>query len=123
AQSGLPALAVPAGMTPDEVPIGMDLLGGAFKEQDLLSLGYSIAPTLHGRHPPFSTPALAGGKRPAPRTMETAFEGSVVTLSYDASRSELQYTVKVAPTSGTRLSSVWIHGGTTDKPGAARHRL
>src|SRR5688572_29716929 len=40
--SGLPALSIPAGFTDDDVPVGMDLLGGAFKEQDLLSLGFSI---------------------------------------------------------------------------------
>src|SRR5262249_42842101 len=42
AHSGLPALGVPAGFTADDVPVGMDLLGGAFTEQNLLSLGYAI---------------------------------------------------------------------------------
>ena len=40
----------------------------AFKEQDLLSLGYAMEQTLKLRRPPFSTPALVAGKRPAPRT-------------------------------------------------------
>ena len=51
--SGLPALSVPAGFTDDDVPVGIDLLGGAFKEQDLLSLGFSIEELLKLRRAPF----------------------------------------------------------------------
>ena len=65
--SGLPALNVPAGFTDDGLPIGVDLLGGAFKEQELLSLGFSIGEMLKLRRTPFSTPALVAGKRPGSR--------------------------------------------------------
>ncbi len=51
--SGLPALSIPAGFTDDDVPVGMDLLGGAYKEQDLLSLGFSIEELLKLRRAPF----------------------------------------------------------------------
>jgi amidase len=57
--SGLPALSVPAGFTDDGLPVGMDLLGGAFEEQNLLSLGFSIEQLLKLRKAPFSTQALA----------------------------------------------------------------
>ena len=50
AHSGLPALGVPAGFTDDDVPVGMDLLGAAFDESRLLSLGYAIEKTLALRH-------------------------------------------------------------------------
>ena len=72
--SGLPALAVPAGFSTDGVPVGMDLLGSAFTEQDLLSLGYSIEQTLRLRRSPFSTPDLVGTKPPEPRTATIALE-------------------------------------------------
>jgi amidase len=123
AHSGLPALGVPAGFSTDEVPVGIDLLGGAFAEQDLLSLGYSIEATLEMRRPPFSTPRLVAGKRPAPRTTTASSSGAVVNLSYDESTSRLQYTLSVPPAGGVQLSAVWIHAGTVDKPGAARHQL
>jgi Asp-tRNA(Asn)/Glu-tRNA(Gln) amidotransferase A subunit family amidase len=123
AHSGLPALDVPAGFTDDGLPIGMELLGAAFKEQALLSLGYAIEQAQHVRRPPFSTPALVAGARPAPRTATATFGGATVTLTFDESVSRLQYAVSGARSALERLSAVWIHGGTPEKPGAARHPL
>jgi Asp-tRNA(Asn)/Glu-tRNA(Gln) amidotransferase A subunit family amidase len=123
AHSGLPALDVPAGFTDDGLPVGIELLGAAFKEPDLLSLGYAIEQTMKLRRPPFSTPALIAGKRPAPRTTTATFSGAMLTLNYDETTSRLQYTLKVDPAAADRLAAVWIHLGTTAKPGAARHLL
>jgi Asp-tRNA(Asn)/Glu-tRNA(Gln) amidotransferase A subunit family amidase len=134
AHSGLPALAVPAGFSADGLPIGMDVLGAAFSEPDLLSLGYAIEQTLKLRRPPFSTPALVGGKPPAPRTTTAALPprgaaggpphpGAVLTLTYDATSSQLHYALKADPAGVDRLTAVWIHAGTPDTPGAARHLL
>jgi Asp-tRNA(Asn)/Glu-tRNA(Gln) amidotransferase A subunit family amidase len=123
AHSGLPALGVPAGFSPDEVPVGIDLIGGAFTEQELLSLGYSIEATLKLRRPPFSTPALVAGKRPALRTTTASSSGVVVNLTYDESTSRLQYALNVPSAGGDQLAAVWIHAGTVEKPGAARHQL
>jgi Asp-tRNA(Asn)/Glu-tRNA(Gln) amidotransferase A subunit family amidase len=133
--SGLPALGLPAGFSDDGVPVGMDLLGGAFTEQELLSLGFSIEQLLSLRRPPFSTPALVGGKRPAPRTILAIFDthaspipvypdfGASLNLTYDETSSRLSYTVSIDPPGRDQVSAVWIHAGTVEKPGAARHRL
>jgi amidase len=135
AHSGLPALGLPAGFTDDDVPIGMDVLGGAFAEQDLLSLGYSIEQTLGLRRRPFSAPALVDGKRPGLRRMTATFPahgsagsqnpsvGAALDVSYDESMSRLSYTLHIDPASGDRIAAVWIHSGTVEKPGAARHQL
>jgi len=135
ATSGLPALGLPAGFTDDGLPIGMDLLGGAFREADLLSLGYSIEETLKLRRPPFSTPALVGGKRPAARMTSVTFRpggaagapqtggDAVLEVTYDETAARMDYTLRLQPAIVERLSSVWIHSGTPDKPGAARHEL
>ncbi len=135
ASSGLPALGLPAGFTDDGLPIGMDLLGGAFKEQDLLSLGYSIEETLKLRRPPFSTPPLVGGKRPEARTTTLTFHmkaspsvqdpsfGAALDLSYDETTSTLGYRLRIDSSGVDRISAVWIHAGTLEKPGAARHAL
>ena len=135
ATSGLPALGLPAGFTDDGLPIGMDLLAGAFREEDLLSLGYSIEQTLKLRRPPFSTPALIDGKRPAPRMgsvtlrpkgaamSSVAGDIAVLEITYDEPAARLDYTLRLQPGIAERLSAVWIHAGTVEKPGAARHQL
>jgi len=123
AHSGLPALGAPAGFTDDGLPVGIELLGAAFKEQDLLSLGYAIEQTLNLRRQPFSTPALVAGKRPPPHTATAKFAGAALSLSYDETMSLLQYTLSVDPAAADRLFAVWIHLGTREKPGAARHQL
>jgi len=37
--------------------------------------------------------------------------------------SRLQYTFSLDPSAADRLFAVWIHLGTPEKPGAARHQL
>jgi hypothetical protein len=123
AHSGLPALGAPAGFTDDGLPVGIELLGAAFKEQELLSLGYAMEQTLKLRRPPFSTPSLVAGKRPAPRSAAARFAGTAMNLSYDETQSRLQYTLSLDSMAADRLSAIWIHVGTRDKPGAARHQL
>jgi len=64
AQSGLPALALPAGFTRDDLPIGMEWLGPAWSEARLLTLGRAREQLAKPRAAPFSTPALVAGKAP-----------------------------------------------------------
>jgi Asp-tRNA(Asn)/Glu-tRNA(Gln) amidotransferase A subunit family amidase len=123
AHSGLPALSVPGGFTTDGVPIGLELLGPAFSESRLLTLGYSMEQTLKLRQPPFSTPALVNGKPPAARTTVAKGLGTTVTLSYDVTTSRLEYTIASDTKQSVQASAIWLHAGTAAKPGAARHRL
>jgi amidase len=64
AQSGLPAISVPVGFTNPEagfnngIPVGMEFLGRAFTEGDLLQIAYSWEQATHIRRVPASTPAL-----------------------------------------------------------------
>ena len=44
-------------------------------------------------------------------------------VSYDETTSRLSYTLSVGEMTADRLTAVWIHLGTPDKPGAARHQL
>jgi Asp-tRNA(Asn)/Glu-tRNA(Gln) amidotransferase A subunit family amidase len=124
AHSGLPAISVPAAFTTDELPVGIELLGGAFQEQALLSLGYSIEQLLKLRRVPFSTPPLVGGKAPAPRTAVVAGGTVSVRFEYDRSTSRLAYAITRDPQVRDQMvDAVWLHAGTVDKPGAARHQL
>ncbi len=58
AVSGLPAIVVPAGYAGDGMPVGLELLGPAWGEGDLIRPAYSYEQGTHHRHPPRSTPSL-----------------------------------------------------------------
>jgi amidase len=57
--SGLPAIVVPGGFTPDGLPIGVELLGRAWSEPQLIKFAYAYEQATHHRRPPASAPALA----------------------------------------------------------------
>jgi len=53
-----PAITVPAGFTPEGLPVGLEFLGVPFSDATLLSLAYAFESGTHHRRPPASTPAL-----------------------------------------------------------------
>src|SRR6202040_3854748 len=64
ALAGFPAIEVPAGFStptadaPLGVPVGMELLGRAWAEPELIKLAFGYEQTTHLRKPPVSTPPL-----------------------------------------------------------------
>jgi amidase len=56
--SGLPAIVVPGGFTPDGLPVGLELLGRAWSEPQLIKFAYAYEQSTRHRHPPASTPPL-----------------------------------------------------------------
>jgi amidase len=119
AASGLPALGLAAGWTDDGLPIGIDLLGAAFNEPQLLALGYAFEQAAKVRQAPFSAPALVGGKAPAPKRLTGAF-GEMV---FDATTSRLTYKLDVDPLRRDGVTAVWVHRASDGKPAAALHQL
>jgi Asp-tRNA(Asn)/Glu-tRNA(Gln) amidotransferase A subunit family amidase len=64
ALAGFPAIEVPAGFStptadaPLGVPVGMELLGRAWSEGELIRLAFGFEQATHLRKPPVSTPPL-----------------------------------------------------------------
>lgn len=52
AHTGLPAIVVPAGSTPDGLPVGIEMLGTAFSEPRLFELAYAYEQATGNREPP-----------------------------------------------------------------------
>jgi Asp-tRNA(Asn)/Glu-tRNA(Gln) amidotransferase A subunit family amidase len=59
ANSGLPAIAIPGGFTADGLPVGLELLGRAWSEPQLIKFAYAYEQATRHRRPPSSTPALS----------------------------------------------------------------
>jgi hypothetical protein len=58
ANSGLPAITVPAGFTAGGFPVGVELLGRRFAEARLLALAFDYEQATRHRRPPATTPPL-----------------------------------------------------------------
>jgi hypothetical protein len=52
ANSGFPAISVPAGFTPGGFPVGLELFGRPFAESTLLALAFDFEQATHHRRPP-----------------------------------------------------------------------
>ncbi len=57
--TGMPAMTVPAGFTPDGLPVGLEFLARPYDEPAMLRLGYAFEQATKHRRPPESTPELA----------------------------------------------------------------
>jgi Asp-tRNA(Asn)/Glu-tRNA(Gln) amidotransferase A subunit family amidase len=106
AQTGLPAITMPAGFTADGLPTGLELLGRPFSDARLVAFAYALEQAGPRRRPPPSTPPLVNGKAPGPvRFVETA-GGVEGRFMYDPTSSDLSYIVRVAPNAQAAVQAV-----------------
>ena len=91
--AGLPAISIPAGFTDDGVPVGVELLGVAWSEPQLLALAYAYEQATHLRRPPATTPPLVNGRAPLP----TAVTG---TLALNGDPTSARYSLKYDAVNG-----------------------
>jgi hypothetical protein len=122
ASSGLPAISMPAGFTDDGVPIGVELLGRAWTEPRLLAIAYAYEQATHLRRPPSTTPALVGGKPPAPRTFVVATGSVRTTVTFDVTTRRLKYDVLAMAGADAAIAAA-IHRATDGANGPVVVRL
>ncbi len=107
AQSGLPAISIPAGFTAEGLPVGIELMGRAFTDVRLVSLAYAFEQSGPRRRAPSTTPALVRGAAPVALPVVVRAVSARATasarLSYDATLSMLRWSVTVT---GTRMEDV-----------------
>ena len=131
AVSGLPAISVPAGATPDGLPIGLELLGRAFDESKLLGLAYSYEQASHPRKAPFSTPPLVNGRAPGlqifgtnlPVTGEANGATLHTTFQFDPTTGELKYAANSTGIPPERMLGAWIQRGGAGENGPTVYQI
>jgi amidase len=111
AQSGLPAISVPAGFTPTGLPMGMEILGRAFDDARLVGLAYAYEQAAGNRRPPPSTPPLVDGHAPAPRSWTVTAAGAgpdraEARLTFDPARGTLDYDITVTGVAAEQLHAI-----------------
>jgi len=125
ATTGLPAISMPAGFTTDGLPIGLELMGGAFAEGTLLQYAFAWEQATTPRRAPFSTPPLVKGVAPAPVSFDATIAGSgapapsaLVKLTYDRTTGALRFDATTSGLATTdRVLALTLQRSDNDKPG------
>lgn len=127
AVTGLPALSVPAGFTPDGLPIGAELLGRPFADAELVSLAYDYEQSVHPRRAPSTTPPLVDGHAPLPLRFETIARASGIVATaafeYDATQRRLEYRVQLTGAWAGAIATVSVARDSAGVLGPILHRL
>jgi amidase len=125
AQTGFPAINVPAGFTAGGFPVGVELLGRQFAEPTLIALAYAFEVAMPHRKPPSlptrvdtDTGAPSGGERlsfAATATGAKSIPPSDVPFSaagqftYYGSTRALRYDITLTSTSADEIAGVYLH--------------
>ena len=117
ATTGLPAISIPGGFSTDGLPIGLELLGGAWTEATLLKYAYAWEQATKPRRPPFSTPPLVKGVAPAPAASDITIGAATVKLNFDRTTGALRYDITTANMATDRVVGLTIQRSNGDKPG------
>lgn len=118
ASTGLPAIAIPLGLSDAKLPVGLELLGRRFEEPRLLQLAFAWEQTAPPRAAPSSTPPLLHGKPPRSanatvliREPGAAGARATVTFRYDIMTSSLDFDAHIRPRAGDAPVALTMHRG------------
>jgi amidase len=144
AQTGFPAMSVPAGFTPGGFPVGVELLGRPFGEPVLIGLAFSYEQATHHRRQPSSAPRVSGKRTPAIAPAFSAATGSdfevtatgaqaqppsdvpfgiVARFKFDEGTRSLAYDLALSPGSRELVAGVYLHRRTSRANGGVAHIL
>ncbi len=127
ANTGLPALSVPAGFTDEGLPIGMELVGRTLDDWRLVALGYAFEQGTDHRRAPWSTPALVDGGAPGPFAVtlrgETASIGLRGTATWDPTRRELTFDFGATGVEAGDVLALVLRWRDADEGWQVSHRL
>ncbi|HJO05052.1 MAG TPA: amidase family protein [Acidobacteriota bacterium] len=122
AQSGLPAISVPAGFTTDGLPVGLELLGRPFDDVTLVALAFAFEQGTKHRVLPSVTPLLVNGKAPVPVSFSVSvsadgYDGGAAstvrsaTFTLDPTSNRLEYTLTISEDASADVLAVTLHAG------------
>jgi Asp-tRNA(Asn)/Glu-tRNA(Gln) amidotransferase A subunit family amidase len=145
AQSGCPAITVPAGVAEGGFPVGVELLGRPFGEPVLLALAFAYEQATRRRRPPASAPRLgAGPSRREPATVAGASRAVRIDveatsdravppsaadfrvgarLELDEETRRLSYTLSPVGPGRGRIAGVYLHRRANRPNGGVAHIL
>ena len=110
AQTGLPAITVPAGFMAEGLPVGIELIGRPFADARLVSLAFAFEQLGARRRAPFSTPALVRGLAPKPVAFVTVTSKEAVSVNarftYNPSQSTLEFATRVSGVPTSQIEAV-----------------
>jgi hypothetical protein len=127
AVTGLPALSIPAGFTPDGLPMGVELLGRPLADARLVAIAFDYEQSTRPRRSPSTTPALVGGRAPVPlrfaavaRGGDAAAHGEFV---FDPMRRTLAFSIRLSGVPAARVYGVSIQRDSAGQKGPVVHSL
>jgi len=127
AQTGLPAITVPAGFMVEGLPVGIEMLGRPFADAKLVSLAFAFEQLGPRRRAPFSTPALVGGLAPRPAMITVLAQGKPAavrgTFVYNPSQSTLKFDTRVSGVPTSQVQAVVLRRRDADGKARVVHRL
>jgi Asp-tRNA(Asn)/Glu-tRNA(Gln) amidotransferase A subunit family amidase len=127
AVTGLPALSIPAGFTPDGLPIGVELLGRVLADAKLVGMAYDYEQSVKPRRAPSTTPALVAGRAPAPQTIRVSTKSGALNaagqFAFDPTRRSLDYSVLITGAPASRVFAITIDRDSAGKKGAVIRQL
>ena len=106
AQTGLPAITMPAGFTGDGLPTGLELLGRPFSDVWLVQFAYAFEQSGPRRKAPPTVPALVNGRAPQPLTFRTTAGVVNGTFTFNPLTSELQYSMALTAAQSKLVQAV-----------------
>ena len=113
ANSGFPALSVPAGFAADGLPVGMELLGAPLADGRLVALGYAWERLASARRPPHFTPPLVLKAAPPRIPMRVVIAQDAVKaemdFTFDVVTGALEYTVAITGVPQDEMLAVSLH--------------